>query len=166
MDLAGGNGKVLLGLTWTRLLKWQRVEPDGTTLNFAGTHGNCDVTNCIGTPKDRINFSASWEMGPWRIASVVNYRGSLDNKFAKEDTSCASVLADGTEVCKVGSFTTVDLTGRFKLNDKTEIFGGIRNLLDKKPPLDQTTYGAVSYNPLDYSGAVGRFYSIGVRHSF
>lgn len=52
------------------------------------------------------------------------------------------------------------------MNDKTEIFGSIRNLLDKKPPLDPSTYGAVSYNPLDYSGAVGRFYSLGLRHQF
>lgn len=166
MDLSGGAGRVTLGATWTRLLKWQREEPDGTTVNFAGTHGNCDVTNCIGTPKDRINFSAAWDMGPWRVAGVVNYRGKLDNKFAKEDTECASFLADGTEVCTVGSFTTLDLTARYKLNAKTEIFGGIRNLLDKKPPIDQTTYGAVSYNPLDYSGAVGRFYTLGVRHTF
>jgi len=166
MDLTGGKGRVTLGLTWTRLLKWERVEPDGTTLNFAGTHGNCDVTNCIGTPKDRINMSAAWDVGRWRVAGVVNYRGKLDNKFAKEDTECASHLADGSEACTVGSFTTLDVTARYKLNDKTEIFGGIRNLLDKKPPLDQTTYGAVSYNPLDYSGAVGRFYSIGVRHTF
>jgi iron complex outermembrane recepter protein len=166
MDLSGGNGRVTLGATWTHLLKWQREEPDGTTLNFAGTHGNCDVTNCIGTPKDRINFSAAWDMGRWRLAGVVNYRGKLDNKFAQEDTECAGFLADGTEVCKVSSFTTLDVTARYKITEKTEIFGGIRNLTDKKPPLDQTTYGAVSYNPLDYSGAVGRFYSIGVRHTF
>jgi iron complex outermembrane recepter protein len=165
-DLTGGNGKVTVGLTWTHLFKWLRVEPDGTELNFAGTHGNCDVTNCIGTPKDRINFSAAWDVGPWRVAGVINYRGKLDNKFSKEDTSCASTLADGSEMCTINSFTTLDVTARYKLNEKTEIFGGIRNLLDKKPPLDQTTYGAVSYNPLDYSGAVGRFYSIGVRHTF
>jgi len=166
MDLAGGNGRLTFGLVWTHLFKWERVEQDGTTLNFAGTHGNCDVTNCIGTPKDRVNVSAAWDVGRWRVAGVVNYRGSLVNKFAKEDTDCASFLADDTQVCKIGSFYTLDMTARYKLNDKTEIFGGIRNLLDKKPPLDQTTYGAVSYNPLDYSGAVGRFYSIGVRHTF
>jgi iron complex outermembrane receptor protein len=166
MDLTGGNGRVTLGMTWTHLLKWQREEQDGTTVNFAGTHGNCDVTNCIGTPKDRINLSAAWDVGRWRLAGVVNYRGKLDNKFDQEHTECASFLADDTEVCKVSSFTTLDVTARYKVTDKTEIFGGIRNLLDRKPPLDQTTYGAVSYNPLDYSGAVGRFYSIGVRHAF
>ncbi|MBG9387933.1 TonB-dependent receptor [Caenimonas aquaedulcis] len=165
-DLGGGNGRVTLGLVWTHLLKLQRTDPDGTVSNFAGTHGNCDVTNCIGTPKDRINLTAAWDVGAWRVATTVNYRGKLDNKFTKEDTSCASTLADGTEVCKVGSFTTVDVTARFKLSDKTEIFGGIRNLFDRVPPIDQTTYGAVSYNPLDYSGAVGRYYSIGVRHVF
>ena len=42
----------------------------------------------------------------------------------------------------------------------------IRNLFDQIPPLDPLTYGAVGYNPLDYSGAVGRFYSVGLRHKF
>ncbi len=166
MDLSGGKGKLTFGAVWTHMIKFQRTDPDGTVYNFAGTHGNCDVTNCIGTPKDRINLSGAWDMGPWRLATVINYRGSLSNKFQKEDTSCASVLADGSEACKIGSFTTVDVTGRYKFNDNTEIFGGIRNLLDKKPPLDQTTYGATSYNPLDYSGAVGRYFSVGVRHKF
>ena len=33
-------------------------------------------------------------------------------------------------------------------------------------PLDPLTYGAISYNPLDISGAVGRFYNLGLRYQF
>ena len=47
-----------------------------------------------------------------------------------------------------------------------EVYGSIRNVFDRKPPLDVTTYGAVSYNPLDYAGAIGRFYTVGVRYKF
>ena len=34
------------------------------------------------------------------------------------------------------------------------------------PPVDFETYGAISYNPLDYSGAIGRLFRVGVKHQF
>ncbi|MDF2466479.1 MAG: hypothetical protein K0Q43_4714 [Ramlibacter sp.] len=172
LDLTNGMGRMNFGLTWTHLFSWKRIEKDGTTFEWAGTIGNHDVTNATGTPKDRINLGVGWDVGRWRLAAIANYRGSLINKFAKDDADCAThinvggVDVDAPAGCKIGSFTTVDLTARFKLNDKTEIFGGVQNVFNKVPPLDPITYGAVSYNPLDYRGAVGRFYSIGVRHAF
>jgi iron complex outermembrane receptor protein len=47
-----------------------------------------------------------------------------------------------------------------------EIFGSIANLFDSKPPADFETYGAIGYNPLDYSGAIGRFFRLGVKYEF
>jgi len=35
-----------------------------------------------------------------------------------------------------------------------------------KPPIDFKNYGSVGYNPLDYSGAIGRFFRLGVKHQF
>ena len=55
---------------------------------------------------------------------------------------------------------------RCKATPKTEIFGTIRNLFDKTAPFDPLTYGAVGYNPADYVGAVGRYFSVEVRHQF
>jgi iron complex outermembrane receptor protein len=46
------------------------------------------------------------------------------------------------------------------------LFGSVQNLFDKNAPLDPLTYGAQSYNPLDYEGARGRYYSLGARYSF
>jgi iron complex outermembrane receptor protein len=166
----GASGKLLFNATWTHLFKWLRTEQDGSQRDFAGTHGNCDVTNCIGTPDDRVNLDLTFETGPFSVTTTVNYRGPLDNKFFKDDPAgCATVFADGTDApngCKIGSFTTFDLTGRWQVLPKLQLFGGIRNLFDRKPPVDPTTYGAVSYNPLDYSGAVGRFFSVGGKYTF
>jgi iron complex outermembrane receptor protein len=168
MDLAPGN-KVDFGVIWTHLLTFKRTDPDGSSFEWAGTIGNHDVTNATGTPKDRINIGMGWDIGRWRLGGIVNYRGALINKLAKDDADCASHLANGDDApsgCKIKSFTTLDLSARYRFNDRTEIFGGIQNALDTKPPLDPITYGAVSYNPLDYRGAVGRFYYVGVRHQF
>ena len=80
-----------------------------------------------------------------------------------------TALADGTDCpggCKIKSFTTVDLSARWKFGKNSEIFGSIQNVFDTKPPVDFLTYGAIGYNPLDYSGAIGRFFRVGVKHQF
>ena len=170
IDLSGGNGKLTFDAKWTHLAKWLRTETDGTSFDYAGTHGNCDTSNCMGTPADRLNFGTTWEQGNWRVSGIVSYRGALSNTLFKNDPDgCASHLANGNEApngCKVDSFTSVDLTVRYKATPKTEIFGTIRNLFDKVAPFDPLTYGAVGYNPADYVGAVGRYFSVGLRHQF
>ena len=166
----GSNGKLTFTANWSHLFSFKREDLDGTVRDFAGTHGNCDTTNCMGTPADRLQLGATWEMGPWRVAAVSNTRGSLDNHFFKNDPAgCASTFANGDDApggCRLASFTTVDMSLLWKATTKTEVFGVVRNVFNRKPPLDPLTYGAVSYNPLDYSGAVGRFFSVGLRHKF
>ena len=40
---------------------WKDITVDGVTRDFVGTHGNCDVSNCAGTPRDKVNLSGTWE---------------------------------------------------------------------------------------------------------
>ncbi|MEZ0469085.1 hypothetical protein [Luteimonas salinilitoris] len=42
----------------------------------------------------------------------------------------------------------------------------MQNVTDRVAPLDPTTYGALNYNPLDFSGAMGRYFTLGVRYTF
>lgn len=161
----GANGKLGFDIKWTHMLNFIRTETDGSSVDYAGTHGNCDVTNCIGTPADRINFGVSYDVAGWRIAAIANYRAAIENRDFKGG-DCVSHYANGTEICSVSSFTTLDLTARWSVTPKLEIYGSIQNLLDTKPPLDVYTYGATSYNPLDYSGAIGRYFNIGLKYKF
>jgi iron complex outermembrane receptor protein len=165
-----GTGNFTLDTRWTHLFKWLRTEQDGSSRDFAGTHGNCDVTNCIGTPEDRVNLRLSWERDAWRVSANVNFRGDIKNTlFENDPDGCASHFANGAEApidCEIRSFTTVDLTMRWKAAPRVEVFGSVQNIFDQIAPLDPLTYGAVSYNPLDYAGAVGRFFTAGVRYSF
>jgi iron complex outermembrane receptor protein len=168
--LPGTYGSLTFDGKWTHLFEWTRTEQDGSQRDFAGTHGNCDVTNCIGTPDDRVNFRATWERDVWRVSANLNYRGPLDNTFFKDDPDgCASHFSNGQDApggCKLASFTTVDLVFRWKALPRLEVFGSIQNLFDRVAPLDPLTYGAQAYNPLDYAGAVGRFYTLGARYAF
>lgn len=169
-DLGSGFGKLTLTAQWTHLFTLKRTEVDGSSRDFAGTHGNCDVTNCIGTPADRVNLGAAVDTGAFRIGANLNYRASIENKNFKDDPAgCASTFADGSDApagCRIGSFTTVDLVGRWVPIKNLEIYGSIRNLFDRQAPLDPLTYGQTAFNPLDYAGAIGRFYSLGVKYRF
>jgi iron complex outermembrane receptor protein len=168
-DLGGGRGRMTFGATWSHMFTQRVIDSLGVTHDYAGTHGDCNITNCMGSPKDRVSISATWDTGPWRVGANVNYRGSFDNKFEASDTACAITFANGSDApsgCKIASFTTVDLSGAWKFRPNTEIFGSIQNVFNKKPPLDPITYGAIGYNPLDYAGAIGRYFRVGIKHQF
>jgi len=167
-DLGGGMGRLTGTLNWSHLFT-QRVISGGLTHDYAGTHGNCDITNCIGSPKDKLSVAATWDLDKFRVGMNLNYRGSMSNKFEQSDTDCAQTTAAGADFpsgCRVKAFTTIDMSATWKLGKNTEVFGNINNLFDKKPPVDFETYGAIGYNPLDYSGAIGRFFKIGLKHQF
>ncbi|MES2129195.1 MAG: TonB-dependent receptor [Pseudomonadota bacterium] len=165
----GDYGRATLGLNWTHLTTWLRTESATQQFQYAGTHGNCDTSNCIGTPKDKIGLTASWDKGDYNLTATANYRSDIRNVFESNDKACASTLADGTPApngCKLPSFTTVDLSGRWNYSKNLQLFASITNLFDKVAPLDPLTYGSMSYNPLDYSGAIGRYFKVGARYQF
>ena len=163
-------GNATFDVKYTHIFEWLRTEQDGTSREFAGTHGNCDVTNCTGTPADRVNMRFGWDRNNLRVSANVNYRGVLENRFFRGDPSgCAVTFANGADApngCELASFTTVDLVIRWKPQQRWEVFGSVQNLFDKIAPLDPLTYGAQAYNPLDYEGARGRFFTLGARYSF
>ena len=163
-------GNATFDVKYTHIFEWLRTEQDGTSREFAGTHGNCDVTNCTGTPADRVNMRFGWDRNNLRVSANVNYRGVLENRFFRGDPSgCAVTFANGADApngCELASFTTVDLVIRWKPQQRWEVFGSVQNLFDKIAPLDPLTYGAQAYNPLDYEGARGRYFTLGARYSF
>ena len=162
-------GKLAFDMQWSRINKFRRIEADGTTFDYAGTHGNCDVTNCGGTPKNRANAGVTWSQDRWSMSAVANYVGSFANTL-QQGGACATTFADGTTPsptgCRIPSFMSVDLSGKWKVLPKLELSASLQNAFDKIAPLDPTTYGAVNYNPMHYSGAVGRYFTVGIRYEF
>ncbi|MDN4052955.1 TonB-dependent receptor [Massilia sp. YIM B02763] len=162
-------GNLSFDVKYTHLFEWTRREADGTERDFAGTHGNCDISNCAGTPDNRANFRIGWDRRDWRVSLNANFRGKIDNRLYEGDPECASHFANGADApndCELASFTSWDLVARWKPLPQWEIFGSIQNVFDKVAPLDPLTYGATSYNPLDYEGARGRLYTLGARYTF
>ncbi|MGB9110450.1 MAG: TonB-dependent receptor [Telluria sp.] len=164
----GDYGRAVVGLTWTHIASWVRAEKSGTRFQYAGTHGNCDTSNCAGTPKDKISATASWDYSrELNVTATANYRADMQNVYFAGD-KCANVFANGSSApgnCRLASFTTLDLSARYQLTRQLQVYGSISNLFDKVAPLDPLTYGGMSYNPMDASGAIGRFFKVGLRYT-
>ncbi len=161
-------GRLTVDLQWSYMDSFEAIGADGSVLEYAGTHGDCSVSNCIGTPKTRINLGTTWSLTNWSLGAVVNFRGEMDNTES-EGGSCSNKYADGTPAprgCRIPSFYSVDLTGRWQATDALQFFGTIENALDRVAPLDPHTYGSINYNPLDAAGAIGRYFTLGMRYSF
>jgi iron complex outermembrane receptor protein len=162
-------GTASVDVKYTHMFEWLRTERDGTKSEFAGTHGNCDVTNCTGTPDNKMNLRFGWERKDWRVSLNANYRGKIENTYFRGDP-CAVTFDNGANApnrnCELASFTTWDLVARWKPLPELEVFGSIQNLFDKIAPLDPLTYGAQAYNPLDFEGARGRLFTLGARYTF
>ncbi|WP_338771207.1 TonB-dependent receptor [Massilia sp. METH4] len=164
----GDYGRATLGLVITHVASWKRHESATTVYQYAGTHGNCDTSNCAGTPKNKVNASASWDIGAWNFTGNLNWRDRMKNIYF-EGGLCASTLANGqpgTKDCEIASFTTLDLSTRFNVSKNFTLFASVNNVFDKIAPLDPLTYGGISYNPMDASGAIGRYFKVGASYKF
>ncbi|NHZ37151.1 TonB-dependent receptor [Massilia sp. CCM 8692] len=165
----GDYGRANLGLTWTYIDSWIRAESAAVKYEYAGTHGNCDTSNCAGTPKQKISFVAGWDWNDLNVTATTNYRSKMKNVGFEGDL-CASKFANGASApnaeCTLASFTSTDLSVRYNVSKNFQVFGSINNLFDKVAPLDAYTYGGMSYNPMDASGAIGRYFKAGARYQF
>jgi iron complex outermembrane receptor protein len=159
-------GRFTLGFNWTHILSFKRTLGDGTTSEFAGSHGPTELSSSAGTPKDRGLLGFGWDRGPWAATTWVRYTGPMDDvEFIGDENGCLHI--DYQVGCHVASFTTVDVTGSYKGFKNWEIFGSINNLFNRKAPFDyQAGYGLPFYNTnYAFSGAMGTFFTVGVRYS-
>ena len=160
-------GRFTLGINWTHIFSFKRTLGDGTTSEFAGSHGPTELSSSAGTPKDRGVLGFGWDRGPWSATTWLRYTGPMqDIEFIGDENGCLHI--DYQVGCHISSFTTVDVSGSYKGFKNWEIYGSINNLFNRKAPFDyQAGYGLPFYNTnYAFSGAVGTFFTLGVRYSF
>jgi iron complex outermembrane receptor protein len=165
----GSSGNLNAKLTWTYLHSYKRTFVDGTTVQYAGTHGPMTVSGNSGTPTNKANLEVTWEHGPASLSTYVTYIGNYLNTDNRE-AGCFDHLANGDPApgdCRVSSFTTVDLHGSYKFQKNTELYLSIINLFDRIAPLDPSSYINLNFNPsFHLDGAIGRTFNIGLKHAF
>lgn len=193
----GDAGRFTFQFNWTKVNKYERELNDGTKYEYAGTHGPIVLSAGGGTPKDRASLSVTWDRGPVSVSGVLNYVGPIklidhigemaeDNgdgtvtdttngiiyNYAGGSLNCAVYDMNGKPWngdCKLPSFITIDLFGKWSLSKNLDLNFSVQNLFDKKAPLDPylpLTYG-INYNQTWHqAGAVGRFFTVGARYTF
>lgn len=187
MRLDGGSwGRFTPQLQWTHMIRYTIDRGPGQVYELAGTHGPSFVSTNTGTPRERAALSLNWARGPLDLTATVNYISGVrveDVSYSLPD--CAAALstifpnglpAGGSPLCKVPSFTTVNLNGSWQISEGLSVRASVANLFDRKAPIDAfasgSTGGGVAaggahYNPsLHQEGAVGRYLTVGVSYKF
>lgn len=166
----GDIGRLTGTFNLTHVRSFKRTLPDGTTLEYAGSHGPTSLSGNGGMPKNRASLGLTLDRPTWSVTVTANYVGSFANKETADDTACLNHYANGDDApggCRIGSFTTYDLAAKYTGIKNLELYGSIRNLLDAKSPYDPQVYSAYHYNPIFHlAGAIGRQYTIGAKYSF
>jgi iron complex outermembrane recepter protein len=121
---------------------------------------------------DPANFAGTWSQPRWRNTLGITleqgaWSGTLTHKSVSSFYDSASApVAPGTR--KVGSHEESDISASYTGIKGLNLFGGIRNILDKTPPYSATStlnqYGAQGY-PWIYSPR-GRFFYVGGTYTF
>ncbi len=185
----GSMGKLGARLQWSHMLKYDQTI-DGVTYNLAGTHGPSIIGGDTGNPRDRAQFAFTWDSGPFTVTTTTNYIGSYDVTDPSAGyPDCQSSLTGynpgrfvnvpyPSQYCKVKEFWYTNLAINYKMTKEWTWTLSVANLLDAKPPVDMQTYGGAGsnsssvgtgapYNPsLHQTGAVGRFFNLGVNWKF
>jgi iron complex outermembrane receptor protein len=184
----GNLGSLTAGVNYTFISQYE-VTYLGQTFDLAGTHGPSGVSGDTGNPKQRAVATLTWDKGPATATVTVNYTGAFHITDPSEgwNTCLVAIQTSGNaygavippsvttlapqwnQFCSVDHFTTVNLYGRYAINDHFSVHASITNAFNSQPPVDLETYGggaAYRYTTLDQDGAVGRFFLLGATLTF
>lgn len=125
-------------------------ELDG--IEYKGTAGAYNISASL--PEYKANLSLGYDIGPVRFAYSGTFIDAMDNQGNIPDFQDGGYI--GTD-----SYFYHDLSASYQATDNIEVFGGIRNLFDKDPPLlDNANDGNTDPNTFD---VVGRYFFAGLR---
>lgn len=168
-------GKLTTNWTATYMLKAEKTVPD------ADNPGKNKTESSVGRFDSYDDVTFRWisrlvfslkTNDQWANALTVNYRSAYSDKdYVADDGRIRSVNADGTlggyvdlKGKKVDDYATLDWQTKYSFNKNLSVTGGIRNLLDKEPPMSVRDTGGGNQVGYDgrYTDPLGRtFYVTG-----
>jgi iron complex outermembrane receptor protein len=158
VDLGGyfgfgvGPGTLTLGLSYTRLLNFERIET-GVTPVKRSLEGEYEY------PEDRALFSIDYGMENWGLYAQVNYVGSFQDQ--PDFDFDLALDYDEHDTRDVKAFTTLNLQARYTGIENVTLLAGVDNALDEEPPFaigdgDTDLYGYVQ----SQHSPRGRFWNV------
>jgi iron complex outermembrane receptor protein len=166
----GPNSHLISNLTISKILSFTTSFPDGNVQQYVGTQGPYILSSGAGTPRYRANWANTVTWGKFETTATIYYTSGLYMSAPDIRAGCFSQGPTGANFprnCRAPSFTDVDLTGSYRINDHIDLSAAVENLFDRRPPFDPIDYAGLNYNPTyAQAGIVGRFFKIGVHIKF
>lgn len=173
----GGYGRLRADFQYAHAFSYT-MTIGGEAYELAGGHGPSGIGADTANPKDRAQFELGLERGPWEATTTLHWvKGydltdpSLGQTTCEEGAAVNGVFPSGNvpqNFCRVGSFMQTDLTVNYKMTSQWTLHASVRNMFNRQPPTDVSTYGSgYPYNlSLHSAGAVGRFVNVGAVYRF
>jgi iron complex outermembrane receptor protein len=147
----------------TKILSWKMVFPGDMQQQYVGTEAPYILSSGAGTPRYRGSWDNTFAFGPASVTATARYVSGF-KQTGVDATGSDTACLYGTNIsnCRVASFTTLDLTGAYKLTDRLSASVAVLNATDRLPPLNPANYAGLNYNPTyHYAGVLGRFWRLG-----
>jgi outer membrane receptor protein involved in Fe transport len=117
--------------------------------------GGCTGTGVFATPDFKLNLSSTYNSGPVTFRLQGRMIGGLE---LRPNVTAA--------VQKTSAEWYADATATFRLTEQFELFGGIDNLFDNKPPILGTALAGDANTDVSLYDVIGRRFFIGARARF
>jgi outer membrane receptor protein involved in Fe transport len=137
-----GAGVLTLGLEYSHLLEFERVELNSDASGFVTR----DLTGEYEYPEDRFVLSGDWTMDAWGLFASVNYIGSFQD--APDADLDGTLDFDTVTTRDVDAFVTLNLQANYTGFEGLTLSLGVENALDEEVPFaigdgDTDVYGYV-----------------------
>lgn len=129
---------------WFATLTLTNAELDGDANSedpesiFAGGRDGNDVPYI---PEVTFSLGTGYEKGPLSLSASTNF---IDEAFTTASNGSDQLNPDGAPDSRFGktdSFLTVDLSGRYALNDQVSLLAGVQNLFDEEYVVSRHPHG-------------------------
>ena len=151
------GGSIDITLNYTHTSKWDITSPGSPTQSYVGQ---------IDYPKDKASLQLDYAGHGFEFGWTLRFQSAMKDQINPDYVSPSQVPFNN-----VPAYTYHDLQLKYSWDAsklKTNIYGGVRNVFDKKPPLlpsgmtNQTTGVETAADQYD---AIGRQFFLGVEVS-
>ncbi len=159
-------GRFVFNMNVNYLDEWTQASTnDAPAINYAGQYGN---------PHWRANLGLDWTLGNWGANWGLRYYGAILDECFSDTEHCNKPnynsvnWAYGPGANRMGAVVFNDAQGRYQLPWKAQISVGIRNIFDKKPPMEilAAELGYNSATALDPTLDLGRYFYVQYNQQF
>src|SRR5690606_282425 len=121
---------------------------------LAGSVEQPTIASVGGMPHWNGSLRASYATGPLTLGLGVRHvgGGKINHTFTEKDRN----------VLEASSRTYFDLNGAYDLTGNLSLFGTVRNVFDKDPPITSGGFATVR----SLYDVIGRTYTVGMRFKF